>query len=110
MRYGEDDRENDNVEDRRGQGGQMFPFPGRRRRGTRIQIPLTGGSLGASSVIGLILWAMGIDPLELLSEGDFPQVRLPQSEQQEHRVRPRAVRRPTFPDCRRRVAVRPRTT
>ncbi len=25
-------------------------------------------------VIGLILWAVGINPLELLSEGSFPQV------------------------------------
>ena len=100
MRYGEDDRESDNVEDRRGQGGPMFPFPGR-RRDARVQIPLTGGSLGTLLVIGLILWAVGINPLELLSEGSFPQVpaaRSPSS--RSARVRPRAVRRPTFPGCR----------
>ena len=92
MRYGEDDRESDNVEDRRGQGGPMFPFPG--GGGRTVQIPLTGGSLGTLLVIGLILWAMGINPLELLSEGNFPQVQLPQSEQQE-RPGPAARRSPT---------------
>ncbi|HUJ38542.1 MAG TPA: neutral zinc metallopeptidase [Hyphomicrobium sp.] len=84
MRYGEDDRQSDNVEDRRGERGPMFPFPGGDGDGRAIQIPLTGGSLGTLIVIGLILWALGINPLELLSEGNFPQVQLPQSEQQEH--------------------------
>ena len=93
MRYGEDDRESDNVEDRRGQGGPMFPFPGG-GGGRTVQIPLTGGSLGTLLVIGLILWAVGINPLELLSEGNFPQVQLPQSEQQE-RPGPVARRSPT---------------
>jgi predicted metalloprotease len=84
MRYGEDDRQSDNVEDRRGQRGPMFPFPGGGDGDGRvIQIPLTGGSLGTLIVIGLILWALGINPLELLSEGNFPQVQIPQSEQPE---------------------------
>jgi uncharacterized protein len=94
MRYGEDDRESDNVEDRRGQRGPMFPFPGSGGDGRTVQIPLTGGSLGTLLVIGLILWALGINPLELLSEGNFPQVQLPQSEQQE-RPGPAARRSPT---------------
>ena len=94
MRYGEGDRESDNVEDRRGQRGPMFPFPGSGGDGRTVQIPLTGGSLGTLIVIGLILWAMGINPLELLSEGNFPQVQLPQSEQQE-RPGPVAHRSPT---------------
>ena len=93
MRYGEDDRESDNVEDRRGQRGPMFPFPGS-GGGRTVQIPLTGGSIGTLIVIGLILWAVGINPLELLSEGNFPQVQLPQSEQQE-RPGPVARRSPT---------------
>jgi predicted metalloprotease len=62
----------------------MFRFPGGGGDGDGrvIQIPLTGGSLGTLIVIGLILWAVGINPLELLSEGGFPQVpQLPTSEQ-----------------------------
>ena len=82
MRYGEDDRESTNVEDRRDEGGPMFPFPGSGGEGRTIQIPLTGGSLGTLIVIGLILWAMGINPLELLSEGNYPQVQIPHSDQE----------------------------
>jgi predicted metalloprotease len=80
MRYGEDDRQSDNVEDRRAERGPMFPFPGAGGQGATI--PLSGGSLGTLIVIGIILWALGINPLELLSEGNFPQVQIPQSEQQ----------------------------
>ncbi len=81
MRYSDEDRQSTNVEDRRGEGGPMFPFPRSGGGGRTIQIPLSGGSLGTLIVIGLILWALGINPLELLSEGNFPQVQLPQSEQ-----------------------------
>ena len=60
----------------------MFRFPGSSGGDGRvIQIPLTGKSLGMLIVIGLILWAVGINPLELLSEGNFPQVpQMPNSE------------------------------
>ncbi len=76
MRYGDDDRESGNVEDRRGERGPMFRFPMGRGGGDgrAIQIPLTGRSLGMLIVIGLILWAVGINPLELLNDGNFPQV------------------------------------
>jgi predicted metalloprotease len=83
MRYGDDDRESQNVEDRRGQGGPSFRFPGSGGGpdGRVIQIPLTGGSIGTIIVIGLVLWAVGINPLELLSEGGFPDVpQMPNSE------------------------------
>jgi uncharacterized protein len=82
MRYGDEDRESQNVEDRRGQGGPMFRFPGSSGGDGRVvQIPLTGKSLGVLIVVGLILWAVGINPLELLSEGGFPQVpQVPNSE------------------------------
>jgi uncharacterized protein len=81
MRYGDEDRESKNVEDRRGEGGPMFRFPGGGGDGRVVQIPLNGKSLGMLIVIGLILWAVGINPLELLSEGGFPQVpQMPNSE------------------------------
>jgi predicted metalloprotease len=82
MRYGDDDRESNNVEDRRGRGGPAFRFPGGGGDGRVVQIPLSGGSIGTLIVIGLILWAVGINPLELLSEGGFPQIpQLPTSDQ-----------------------------
>jgi uncharacterized protein len=82
VRYGDEDRESKNVEDRRGEGGPMFRFPGSGGGDGRVvQIPLNGKSLGMLIVIGLILWAVGINPLELLSEGGFPQVpQMPNSE------------------------------
>jgi predicted metalloprotease len=82
MRYGDEDRESQNVEDRRGERGPMFPFPG--GRGTRIQIPIGGGggiSLGTLLIIGIILMVLGINPLEFLAGQNYPQVpQLPQSE------------------------------
>jgi predicted metalloprotease len=85
MRYGDEDRESQNVEDRRGQGGgPMFRFPGSGGGGRQIQIPIGGGggiSLGTLVVIGIIMFALGINPFDLLSEGNYPQVpQMPQSE------------------------------
>jgi predicted metalloprotease len=83
MRYGDEDRESPNVEDRRSERGPMFRFPGSGggADGRVIQIPLTGGGIGTLIVIGLVLWAVGINPLDLLSEGGFPQVpQMPNSE------------------------------
>lgn len=89
MRYGDDDRESENVEDRRGQGPAFrFPgFPGGGGDGTRIQIPIGGGkggiSLGTLVVIGVILLLLGINPLDFLTQGQFPQVpQMPQTEVQ----------------------------
>jgi uncharacterized protein len=64
MRYGEGDRESENVEDRRGQGGfggGGLPFP--------MQL---GGGLSITSllVIGAVCLLLGINPLELLNSGD----------------------------------------
>ncbi len=79
MRYGDEDRESENVEDRRGQrGGFRFPggFPGG-GEGTRIQIPIGGGGMSLSTIIiiGVILMLLGVNPLDLLSGGgQFPQV------------------------------------
>ncbi len=85
MRYSDDDRESSNVEDRRAERRPMFRFPrGDGEGGHTVQIPLTGGSLGTLIVIGLILWAMGINPLDLLSEAQYPQVpQMPHSDQQD---------------------------
>jgi predicted metalloprotease len=86
MRYGEDDRESQNVEDRRGERGPMFRFPMGGGRGTRIQIPIGGSggiSLGTLLIIGIILMILGINPLEFLGGQNYPQVpQLPQSERQ----------------------------
>jgi hypothetical protein len=68
MRYGEGDRESENVEDRRGQRGFDFPGGG---RGMPIPIPMGGGGLSITSllVIGAICLMLGINPLDLLQGG-----------------------------------------
>jgi predicted metalloprotease len=79
MRYGDDDRESQNVEDRRGERGPMFRFPGG-GGGQRIQIPLSGGGLTTLLIIGAIMLFLGINPLELLTQ-QYPDVpQLPQTE------------------------------
>jgi uncharacterized protein len=99
MRYGDEDRESNNVEDRRSERGPMFRFPGRGGDGgTRIQIPIGGGggiSIGTLLIIGIILMLLGVNPLDLLSGGQFPQVpEMPQSESQVPR---QASRGPDIP-------------
>ncbi|HMN38119.1 MAG TPA: neutral zinc metallopeptidase [Hyphomicrobium sp.] len=73
MRYGDDDRESTNVEDRRGEGG----FGGR-----GIRIPIGGGggvSLTTLLIIGAIMMFMGINPLDvLLGPQDGGQINMPQ--------------------------------
>ncbi|MDH4982989.1 neutral zinc metallopeptidase [Hyphomicrobium sp. D-2] len=91
MRYGDDDRESRNVEDRRGErGGFRFPggFPGG-SGGNRIRIPMGGGKGGGSIwtilIIGGILMLLGVNPLDLLTGGggQFPQVpQMPESSRQ----------------------------
>jgi predicted metalloprotease len=59
MRYGDEDRESDNVEDRRGESfGARGGFP----------LPLGGGGLSLTSllVIGAVCLMFGINPLQLL--------------------------------------------
>ncbi len=60
-----------------------FPrgFPGG-GEGTRIQIPVGGGGISLTTlvIIGVIMLFLGINPLDLLSEGQYPQV--PQMPQQ----------------------------
>jgi uncharacterized protein len=85
MRYGDEDRESNNVEDRRSERGPMFRFPRGfpgGAEGTRIQIPVGGGGISLTTlvIIGVIMLFLGINPLDLLSEAQFPQV--PQMPQQ----------------------------
>lgn len=72
----DDFRSNDNIEDRRGQGGGGFGFPGG-GRGGRINIPMGGGRAGGFSfktilfliVLYFILKMLGIDLLQVLNGG-----------------------------------------
>lgn len=71
-------RQSRNVEDIRGQGGGGgFEFPTGRGGGMRIPMggPRTasGGGFGIGTliIIGLVLWALGINPLTILSGGQL---------------------------------------
>jgi predicted metalloprotease len=80
MRYGEDDRESRNVEDRRSERGPIFRFPS--GGGRSVQIPLGGRgmSVGSLLIIGIILLLVGVDPFALLSDS-YPEVpQLPRSQ------------------------------
>ncbi len=82
MRYDEQDRESQNVEDRRGQGGGMF---GGGRGGMQIPIPMGSGGRGGFSlttmlIIGAVMLLFGLNPLDLLrGGGGMPDVsQIPQ--------------------------------
>lgn len=87
MRYDDQDRESRNVEDRRGQGGGMFPGGG-----GGFPIP-TGGRGGFSFttllIIGALMLLFGLNPLDLLTGGggvDMSRVpQMPQMEQTQPR-------------------------
>jgi hypothetical protein len=74
MRYDQNDRESNNVEDRRGQDGGGFQFPG-----GGIQIPIGGGgfSLTTLLIIGAVMLFLGINPLDVLF-GTSGQINMPQ--------------------------------
>jgi uncharacterized protein len=75
MRYDQNDRESNNVEDRRGQdGGGGFQFPG-----GGIQIPIGGGGMSITTllILGALLLFMGINPLDVLL-GTNGQINMPQ--------------------------------
>jgi predicted metalloprotease len=75
MRYDQDDRESSNVEDRRGQGGGGFRFPG---GGMQIPIGGRGGfSITTLLIVGAIMMLMGINPLDVLF-GSGGQINMPQ--------------------------------
>ena len=69
MRYGDQDRESQHVEDRRGDSGGSFS----RGRGMPFPIPMgRGGGLSITSllIVGAICLLLGINPLTLLSGSD----------------------------------------
>jgi predicted metalloprotease len=79
MRYDENDRESQNVEDRRGQGGGGGMFGGG-GRGIPIPIGGKGGfSITTLLIIGAIMLLFGINPLEVLTGGGgIDMSRVPQ--------------------------------
>ena len=84
------ERESENVEDRRGEGGGFrFPFPG-----GGVRFPSGGGSGGRGGGIGIVglliilglMLFFGVDPSVIMQGGGpggdattFPDIRLPQS-------------------------------
>lgn len=78
MRYDDNDRESRNVEDRRGQGGGGFGFPGA-RGGRQIRIPIGGGGMSLTTmlILGAIMLFFGINPLEVFLGGGIPIPDLP---------------------------------
>jgi uncharacterized protein len=67
MRYDDKDRESENVEDRRGQGGGMFGGGG---GGFPIPIGGRGGfSFTTMLIIGALMLLFGLNPLDLLTGG-----------------------------------------
>jgi predicted metalloprotease len=83
MRYDQNDRESSNVEDRRGQGGGGFQFPG---GGMRIPIGGKGGfSITTLLIIGALMMFMGINPLDVLL-GTGGQINMPQMPRSERPV------------------------
>ena len=82
MRYSDDDRQSDNVEDRRGERGGGGMFGG---GGSGFRIPIGGGGMSLTTllVIGGICLLLGINPLTLLTgEGlEIPNMPRPGSSQ-----------------------------
>lgn len=67
MRW-EDFRQSDNIDDRRGESGGGMGFPGGGGGGMGLPIPTGRGGLGIGTIIilGLIGWALGINPRILM--------------------------------------------
>ncbi len=89
MRYGQDDRESGNVEDRRGQRGPIFRFPIGLPRGRRIQVPVGGRGISITTIliIGGLLLLFGGNPLDLFSQGPGRYSEVPQLPRPEPRTK-----------------------
>ena len=86
MRYSDEDRESENVEDRRGQsGGGLgggFPFPGGERgAGGGFPFPMGRGGMSLTTmlIIGAIMLLLGMNPLDLLRDGGGGPISVPDS-------------------------------
>jgi hypothetical protein len=75
----ENEKPSDNVEDRRGQGGG-FGFPGG-AGGRRIVVPMggKGGGLGIGTIVIIlvVMWLLGMNPLDILTGGGRGGIQLP---------------------------------
>jgi len=88
MRYGENDRESRNVEDRRRQPARGFPFPGGGGPQIRIPVGRRGGGMSLTTliIIGALMLMFGINPFDLfLGPGGVPdlgrEIQLPRGGQ-----------------------------
>jgi len=93
MRYDENDRQSQNVEDRRGESGGA-PFG---RGGMPIPIPMGGRggfSLTTLLIIGVLMLLFGINPLDVLKDGGA--IQLPPMPRMEQGPRPQAGGRSPF--------------
>lgn len=77
MRYSDNDRQSDQVEDRRGEDTGAFT-----RRGGMIPLPIGGGGMSLTTliVVGVICLMLGINPLTLLTSGGIEIPDLPRPE------------------------------
>ena len=89
------ERESENVEDRRGEGGGGFGFP--MPGGGGMRFPGGGGARGGGiGIIGILIilglmFFFGVDPRVIMQGGPpgsdgqgFPDIRLPQSSSRDH--------------------------
>ena len=75
MRYDDNDRQSENVEDRRGESGGGSPFG---RGGLQIPMGGRGGfSLTTMLIIGAIMLLFGLNPLDILKGGGSGGIELP---------------------------------
>ncbi len=61
-------RQSRNIDDRRGQGGGMR-LPGGFGRGAPRMRRASGGGIGMLIIIVIVMWIMGVNPIELLAGG-----------------------------------------
>lgn len=114
MRYDDKDSESSNVEDRRGQGGGGFRFPGS-GGGGGIQIPIGGGmSFTTLLIIGGLMLLFGINPLDILrgglSGGGGGGFDVPQMPRSERTSRPDTTDIPGLPGSPERQAGAPKSS
>ena len=82
MRYSDNDRQSDQVEDRRGED------PGvRAPRGGMFPLPIGGGGMSITTliVVGVICLMLGINPLTLLTGEGIEIPNMPRPEQTQRR-------------------------